>query len=136
MGIIFGARDTKNGYMWQFYKNTDGTVSVKPHSLVAGAFGAYSDYTKVVAVEDIENIVSCIKKHPDAMLLTTEKDAVKLRRSRRVPDLIRERLFYQPVKVEFLEGSDEDFFETLKNDLLGKVHLGDLTIGGNKENNK
>ena len=59
---------------------------------------------------------------------------VKLRRSRRVPDLMRERLFYQPVKVEFLEGSDENFFETLKSDLLGKVHLGDLTIGGNKEN--
>lgn len=95
----------------------------------------YPDH-HVYTVEDIENIVSCIKKHPDAMLLTTEKDAVKLRRSRRVPDLIRERLFYQPVKVEFLEGSDEDFFETLKNDLLGKVHLGDLTIGGNKENNK
>ncbi|MBR5877604.1 MAG: hypothetical protein IKZ11_03470, partial [Alistipes sp.] len=66
--------------------------------------------------------------------LTTEKDAVKLRRSRRVPDIIRERLFYQPVKVEFLEGSDPDFFETLKSDLQGKVHLGDLNIGGEKEN--
>ncbi len=93
----------------------------------------YPDH-HVYTVEDIEKIVSHIKQHPNAMLLTTEKDAVKLRRSRRVPDLMRERLFYQPVKVEFLEGSDENFFETLKSDLLGKVHLGDLTIGGNKEN--
>jgi hypothetical protein len=57
------------------------------------------------------------------MLLTTEKDVVKLRRSRRVPDLMRERLFYQPLKVEFLEGSDDDFLGTLKRDIEGKVHL-------------
>ena len=48
---------------------------------------------------------------------------MKLRRSRRVPDVMRERLFYQPLKVEFLEGSDEDFLGTLKKDLEGKVHL-------------
>ena len=103
----------------------------KHYNVVANL--VYPDH-HVYTVEDIEKIVSHIKQHPNAMLLTTEKDAVKLRRSRRVPDLMRERLFYQPVKVEFLEGSDENFFETLKSDLLGKVHLGDLTIGGNKEN--
>ena len=106
--------------------------SVRKHYNVVANL-VYSDH-HVYTVEDIEKIVSHIKQHPNAMLLTTEKDAVKLRRSRRVPDLMRERLFYQPVKVEFLEGSDENFFETLKSDLLGKVHLGDLTIGGNKEN--
>ncbi len=77
----------------------------------------------VYSVSDIERIVSCLEKYPNAMLLTTEKDAVKLRRSRRVPDIMRERLFYQPVKVEFLEGSDSDFLGTLKSDLEGKVHL-------------
>ena len=106
--------------------------SVRKHYNVVANL-VYPDH-HVYTVEDIEKIVSHIKQHPNAMLLTTEKDAVKLRRSRRVPDLRRERLFYQPVKVEFLEGSDENFFETLKSDLLGKVHLGDLTIGGNKEN--
>lgn len=105
---------------------------VKKHYIVVENL-VYPDH-HVYTVEDIENIVAMIKKHPNAMLLTTEKDAVKLRRSRRVPDIIRERLFYQPVKVEFLEGSDEDFFGTLKSDLLGKVHLGDLTVGGDKEN--
>ena len=38
---------------------------------------------------------------------------MKLRRSRRVPDYMRERLFYQPVKLAFLDGSDEDFLGTL-----------------------
>ena len=62
------------------------------------------------------------------MLLTTEKDAVKLRRSKRVPAIIRERLFYIPVKVEFIEGSDDDFLGTLKSDLEGRVHIGDTPI--------
>ena len=74
-------------------------------------------------MSDIERILALLEKYPQAMLLTTEKDAVKLRRSRRVPDIKRERLFYQPLKVEFLEGSDEDFLGTLKKDLEGKVHL-------------
>lgn len=77
----------------------------------------------VYSVADIERIVTKLEKHPKAMLLTTEKDTVKLRRSRRVPDIMRERLFYQPVQVEFLEGSDVDFLGTLKSDLEGKVHL-------------
>ena len=77
----------------------------------------------VYSVPDIERIVALLEKYPQAMLLTTEKDSVKLRRSRRVPDIVRQRLFYQPLKVEFLEGSDEDFLGTLKKDLEGKVHL-------------
>lgn len=77
----------------------------------------------VYSVSDIERIVAKLEKYPNAMLLTTEKDSVKFRRSRRVPDIMRERLFFQPLKVEFLEGSDQDFLGTLKSDLEGKVHL-------------
>ena len=84
----------------------------------------------VYSVADINKLIALFEKYPNAKLLTTEKDAVKLRRSRRVPQLVRERLFYQPLKVEFLQGSDNDFFGTLKDDLDGKVHIGDLTIGG------
>lgn len=94
----------------------------------------YSDH-HVYSVSDIKRIVECLKMHPEAMLLTTEKDAVKLRRSRRVPDYMRDRLFYQPVKLAFLDGSDEDFLGTLKNDLEGKVHLdNDMPIGVRDEN--
>ena len=82
----------------------------------------YPDH-HVYSVADIERIVAQLKKYPNAMLLTTEKDVVKLRRSRRVPDIMRERLFYQPVRVEFVEGSDSDFLGTLKRDLEGKLNL-------------
>lgn len=108
-----------------------------PRPFVSGAKERYrvddtfifSDH-HVYSVSDIKSIMESLECHPKAMLLTTEKDAVKLRRSRRVPDYMRERLFYQPVKLEFIEGSDEDFLGTLKNDLEGKVHLGDMSIGG------
>lgn len=86
----------------------------------------------IYSVSDLKRVAQSLEKHPEARLLTTEKDAVKLRRSRRVPDIIRQRLFYMPVVMEFLEGSDDDFLGTLKKDLEGKVHLGDLTIGGTK----
>ncbi len=84
----------------------------------------------VYTVADLNRLVALFEKYPNAKLLTTEKDAVKLRRSKKVPAIIRERMFYQPLKVEFLEGSDSDFFSTLKDDLDGKIHLGDLKIDG------
>ena len=87
----------------------------------------------IYSVDDLQRVAKCLEKHPAARLLTTEKDAVKLRRSRRVPEIIRQRLFYMPVVMEFLDGSDEDLLGTLKDDLDGKLHIGDLTLGGNKE---
>lgn len=84
----------------------------------------------IYSVSDLQHVATALERHPNARLLTTEKDAVKLRRSRRVPDVVRQRLFYMPVVMDFLEGSDDDFLGTLKNDLEGKVHIGDLTIGG------
>ena len=80
----------------------------------------------VNTVPDIEEIVARLKKYPDAMLLTTEKDAVKLRRSRRVPEIIRQRLFYMPMLMEFIDGSDHDFLGTLKLELDGKVHFNNV----------
>jgi tetraacyldisaccharide 4'-kinase len=77
----------------------------------------------VYTVADIETIVARLRKYPNAVLLTTEKDMVKLHRSRRVPDFMRERLFYMPLSIEFIEGSDDDFLGTLRLDLEGKLHL-------------
>lgn len=111
-----------------------------PKPFVAGMRERYNVITAfnfpdhhIYSVSDLQRVAQSLEKNPSARLLTTEKDAVKLRRSRRVPDTIRQRLFYMPVVMEFLEGSDDDFLGTLKSDLEGKVHLGDLTIGGAKE---
>lgn len=84
----------------------------------------------VYSVGDLRRVEELLEKHPNAKLLTTEKDAVKLRRSRRVSDNIRQKMFYRPLQVEFLEGSDQDFFGTLKDDLDGKIHFGNLKLNG------
>ena len=110
-----------------------------PKAFVKGVRQEYKVVAKMImpdhhvySVADINRLMALFAKYPNAKLLTTEKDAVKLRRSRRVPQLVRERLFYQPLKVEFLQGSDNDFFGTLKDDLDGKVHIGDKPIGGDE----
>lgn len=106
-----------------------------PKAFLAGvrkSFKVKARYTfpdhHVYSLDDVNIIADALKRYPNAMLLTTEKDAVKLRRSKRVPAIIRERLFYIPVKVEFIEGSDNDFLGTLKSDLEGRVHIGDTPI--------
>ena len=104
--------------------------SMKERYKVLKSFN-FPDHHKY-SVEDLKRVTDFIEKLPGAMLLTTEKDAVKLRRSRRVPELLRQRVLYMPVSIEFLEGSDDDFLGTLKSDLEGKVHFGDLSIGGAK----
>lgn len=108
-----------------------------PKAFVKGVRREYKVVSKMIlpdhhvyTVADLNRLVALFEKYPNAKLLTTEKDAVKLRRSKKVPAIIRERMFYQPLKVEFLEGSDSDFFSTLKDDLDGKIHLGDLKIDG------
>ena len=113
-----------------------------PKAFVKGVKSEYKVVAKMIlsdhhiyTVNDLNRLVELLEKHPNAKLLTTEKDAVKLRRSRKVPAIVKERMFYQPLKVEFLEGSDSDFFSTLKDDLDGKIHLGDLTLNSD-ENTK
>lgn len=50
---------------------------------------------------------------PDTILVTTEKDGVKLTNRRQVPEEIRRRLFVVPVKLSFFEGDREKFIKTL-----------------------
>jgi tetraacyldisaccharide 4'-kinase len=83
------------------------------------AFDDHHAYRK----SDLAEMERLLSEYPDAVIMTTEKDAVKLRRSRRVPEIIRKRLFYMPMIMEFIEGSDHDFLGTLKLELDGKLHF-------------
>jgi len=62
---------------------------------------------------DIRSISRAIKENPTACIMTTEKDAQRLRDAKKVPDAIRQRLFYLPVKAEFLNPEDEASFTEL-----------------------
>lgn len=67
---------------------------------------------------DLKEIQSALDEAPSgSVIVATEKDAVKLMNSKKIPAAIRERLYYQPIKVTFFEDTEFDFINKLKNDL-------------------
>jgi len=70
---------------------------------------------------DVRSIASASKANPTACLMTTEKDAQRLRDCKNVPQQIRERLFFLPIQATFLtEEEDRAFTEILLNALTSK----------------
>ena len=59
---------------------------------------------------DIRSISAAVKEQPTACVMTTEKDAQRLRDVPKVPDTLRQRLFYIPIRVEFLTPEDAAAF--------------------------
>jgi tetraacyldisaccharide 4'-kinase len=64
-------------------------------------------------LDDMNNIYALHKRHPRAIILMTEKDAVKLRRSNNLPESLRRAMYYQPVEMSIVEGPDSDFIGNL-----------------------
>ena len=73
----------------------------------------FSDH-HVYRVGDMRRLCELIEEHPDAVVLTTEKDAVKLTNRKKVPEEVQKRLYYVPVRVAFLGDSEHDFLRQLK----------------------
>ena len=70
---------------------------------------------------DIRSIAAAAKSFPTACLMTTEKDAQRLRDCKNVPDEIRQRLFYVPIQPIFLtEGEKTRFSEILLDAVTSK----------------
>ena len=67
---------------------------------------------------DLKDMERALDESPEGtVIIATEKDAVKLMNSRKIPAGIRQRLYYQPIKVSFYEDTEFDFITKLKNDL-------------------
>ena len=71
----------------------------------------------VYRVKDLRALAGLLNRHPEAMVLTTEKDAVKLAGRDKVPAEIRKRLFYQPINISFIDDSATDFLQNLERDV-------------------
>ncbi len=54
---------------------------------------------------------------PEAVIVTTEKDAVKLGSGKRIPRELRSRIFVQPIEMGFIEESKESFFKKVAYDV-------------------
>ena len=71
----------------------------------------------VYKVRDTKVMEELLEKHPEAYIVTTEKDAVKMFSSKKMPESVRHRLYYIPVKMAYIEESDKDFLQNLEKDV-------------------
>ena len=70
---------------------------------------AFKDHHKFTR-GDIRAIAHAVKEIPTACIMTTEKDAQRLRDVKKMPDTIKQRLFYTPVRARFLSEEEETSF--------------------------
>lgn len=68
----------------------------------------FADHHKFTA-DDLRRIYASLKEHPRAIILMTEKDAVKLRRARMPEDMMR-AMYYQPIAMSLVDGPERDDF--------------------------
>ena len=71
----------------------------------------------VYCVGDLKVMAEKLVEHPSASIVTTEKDAVKLFNSKKIPAALRERMFYVPVRLAYIEDSDKDFLKNIHKDV-------------------
>lgn len=71
----------------------------------------------VYRVGDMHRLAELLDRYPDAVIVTTEKDAVKMMRPDRIPSEVRSRLYYQPINISFIENSTADFLQKLEKDV-------------------
>lgn len=71
----------------------------------------------VYKVRDMRVILDVLRHNPNAVVLTTEKDAVKLTNREKIPFEIRSKLYYIPINITFIEDSTTDLLQRLEHDV-------------------
>ena len=71
----------------------------------------------VYRVRDMLHLEELLKRHPDAAIITTEKDAVKMGRAEKIPATVRRSLYYMPIDITFIEESATDFLQKIEEDV-------------------
>ena len=62
---------------------------------------------------DIMSIRDAADAFPTSVIMTTEKDCQRVRDSQAVPESLKQRLFYAPIKTEFLSTEDKEKFASV-----------------------
>ena len=73
----------------------------------------------VYRVRDVKAIAGLLERHPGAVAVTTEKDAVKFANRDKIPPEMRGRLYYLPINISFIDDSETDFLQKLEQDVRG-----------------
>ena len=65
-------------------------------------------------VSDIRKMEQLLGLYEDAVIVTTEKDAVKLTNRSRIPETVQCKLYYVPVQVSFVGDSEAEFLRQIE----------------------
>ena len=122
----------RQGELQPLFPGAEGLVEPKQHIAVMagignpkamlGSLGTRYRITRewlfrdhhVYRVRELQRIVGELATlPPDTVVVTTEKDAVKLTNSRKVPVELQRRLYKIPVRLSFYEGDEEVFLAEL-----------------------
>ena len=71
-------------------------------------------------MRDLVQMQQLLDRYPDAVIMTTEKDAVKLSRSKAVPVELRRKLFYEKISMIFVGDSRAELFAKIDNDIKNR----------------
>jgi tetraacyldisaccharide 4'-kinase len=77
------------------------------------AFGDHHAYRK----SDLARIKQALNEHPNAVIMTTEKDAVKLVNSKAIPDEVRRKMYYERISLRFLAEGKQDLFDRIDKEI-------------------
>lgn len=72
----------------------------------------FNDHHKYTSL-DIRTINRAANHFPTAIVTTTEKDAQRLHGKLRIPDQLKQRMFYAPIEVDFLSDNERDIFRNV-----------------------
>lgn len=76
-------------------------------------FGDHHKFRK----PDISSIRSLADAFPTSLIVTTEKDYQRIRDCKKVPDSLRQRMFYMPIRAQFLSEDEQRVFAGLISNL-------------------
>jgi tetraacyldisaccharide 4'-kinase len=68
-------------------------------------------------MSDLHRMEQLLAKYPDAVIMTTEKDAVKLANSSAIPSNLREKMFFESISLCFMGDSRAELFAKIDNDI-------------------
>lgn len=71
----------------------------------------------VYVTEDLKVMQRLLAEHPMSVIVMTEKDAVKLKNSQKIPNEVMERMFYQTIRMSFVGDNSQEFVEHIEDDL-------------------
>ncbi|MFR9503291.1 MAG: tetraacyldisaccharide 4'-kinase [Rikenellaceae bacterium] len=76
----------------------------------------YNDH-HVYRMRDLKEMSALLDQHPDSVIITTEKDAVKLCVPNKIPLELRKRLYYIPIQINFIDLPVTNFLKHLEEDV-------------------